>query len=312
MISAPISQGMDVSNVGQFRVFSAPSHQEWGSGTRVAGSSYMTSVLKNIDGKGFPVGTNYVFLTGTTSNGWILPVHPWNIDRGAGSRLKVIGGTFSRYAIRALRWRYVPSTTTTETGSVAFGYTTDPNYFFRRFATAPPIIADITEFQPNILLPYWGTNSFGFTYNGPNTWLWGTESNSEDQPDLSQICQGAIGVGSTTSASDEGLVGFMLCDYVVDFYSPVPYNSPNNSLTPSIPTGVQSVEKKGIRLPARLCDEKKSFACAVGSKIDPPTSVPSTDVTVGHTISLPTKPKQQLFYRTAQGDFEEIPDDESS
>jgi hypothetical protein len=136
------------------------------------------------------------------------------------------------------------------------------------------------------------------------------------------MCQGAIGIGNTSTTASYGALGYLLCEYVVDFYSPTAYHVPVTGLSitskPSVLLPIGEPVAKGVGLPERRSDEKKTFASALGTRVQPSsddcpeTSTPFPGVSIGHTTSSHSHPKRELFYRNVKGEYETVPDEESS
>ncbi len=199
-------QGLAVSqttrNGTQMRVSTNIKHKEWGSGIRVTGTQYLTSLITDattsnlFSGSGASVGVNYSLLSPDALNG----------------RLALLARNYERYAFRKVVYRYVPRCASTQAGGFALAYSTDCST--AGFATLN--YARTQDFTPSVESAFREVTSLTMTYSGDQTWF--TELDLTSDASSRLTIQGALYGYPDASSIGAVTQGHIHIDYVVDFF----------------------------------------------------------------------------------------------
>jgi len=129
-------------------------------------------------------------------------------------RLSNIEKIFQFYAMREVRFTYVPAVGATSAVQAAFGIAQD-----EQFATAipTPTQSQVLELNTSILVPAWQVATMTYTHRGTKLWEC-YNSSSEENDSKFQALIYAVLLGASTSVT----YGQFYVEYIVDFYEPSP------------------------------------------------------------------------------------------
>jgi hypothetical protein len=139
-------------------------------------------------------------------------------------RLANIEEIFMYYAIRYLKVYYAPASSTTSTCQIALGYEGEVTEMKSAFPN--PTQAQTLELESASLFPVWMPGMIEMSHTGTKLWLGhssGTETVDEEIQGL-LCCTLLNGVLNTTW-------GQLWCEYVVDFYKPMPASADPSLVT---------------------------------------------------------------------------------
>jgi len=129
-------------------------------------------------------------------------------------RLTNIEKIFQFYAIREVRFTYVPAVGATTNVQAAFGVAQDSEMFL---AIPTPTQTQILELNTSILVPAWQVATMTYTHRGTKLWECYAAANEEVGTKV-QASIGAVLLGATASIT----YGQFYVEYIVDFYEPCP------------------------------------------------------------------------------------------
>jgi len=129
-------------------------------------------------------------------------------------RLGNIESIFQFYAIREVRFTYVPAVGATTNAQCAFGVAQDSQI---GTAIPAPTQTQILELNTSILVPAWQVATMTYTHTG--TKLWECYAASAEEVDTKiQATIGSVLLGGIASTT----YGQFYVEYVIDFYEPSP------------------------------------------------------------------------------------------
>jgi len=130
-----------------------------------------------------------------------------------GARLQGMSKCYQWYAIREIRFTYVPSCGTSTPGLIALGYT--QNYDTQLDAVIDTT-GEVMQLSPALMGPVW--NPLSFTMKFAGTKLWTTSAISAAPRDWIQGLLYGVGTGTAPSTS----YGVICMQYVIDLYGSAP------------------------------------------------------------------------------------------
>jgi len=172
---------------------------------RVTGRQYLCAISTNV-GDYSPFGNG-----GADYIAYSVPVSPDTFNQ----RVAAIATLFEQYCFRHIRFNYMPSCATTQSGNVAFGYSADP---LLKALAGNPGYSQIMQITPSILVPFREADSLEMIAADPLERYW-TENNTTDKADSRQTIQGQL-LGSYNAGNYALIMGDMWVEFVIDLYDP--------------------------------------------------------------------------------------------
>jgi len=222
----------------------APVHKDFGAGCRVTGVSLACNV---VTGSGTTTNYSVLYPIGTSSStSWItttslpnantyiqpygVPLHPAYIDRP-----RQEAKNWSRYVFRKLTARYVTVANTTISQSFCMAISSDNalQAFIQQntpTVVTPPILSVFADTVPSFLGPCWKDAAITVAdFSGDKTWqtflpadVSGSDTSVEAtiRDDFFQFTLNMIFPQIPGTAQATQQLGYVMLDYVIDFYSP--------------------------------------------------------------------------------------------
>lgn len=137
-------------------------------------------------------------------------------------RLGNIEKIFQFYALREVRFTYIPAVGATTNVQAAFGVAQDVELSVGAFPT--PTQSQLLELDYSILTPAWQVATFTYFHRGAKLWECFGSGAAEEAGTKLQAAIGATLLGATASTT----YGQFYVEYVCDFYEPSPILSAAN------------------------------------------------------------------------------------
>jgi hypothetical protein len=189
-----------------------------------------------------------VFSSGL-SNLQAAPITPSTIS----ARLQAIEEMYQWWAIRRIKFTYIPNVGSTTVGSVALGCLTDVAQLIAGLLTAPTQ-QEVLELNPAMLIPVWGSSAMELLFRGTKLHASYNSGADEDTDSLYQAALIISGIGPVTATK----LGQIWVDYDIDFYQQTPLLSGVDLFRKGIPCPrCRQMVLRDPRLPRLRGDEKK-------------------------------------------------------
>jgi hypothetical protein len=197
-----VARSISQKNPTQFNVGSAPSHRDFGNGVRITGRQYLCPLTT-------AAASPAIFGSGQATTGAnIYKLSPDSLN----GRVALMARNYTRFAFRKVRLIYTPDCSNVTAGSVAVGYSNDPetNSF------SSPDFSTVQSMTPALLTAYREPAFLDVRYTGDLTWF--SEIDPATSASQRQTYQGEfIAFGSGNYGSVANLGQFWI-EYVLDLY----------------------------------------------------------------------------------------------